>query len=101
MARELVVTQEEYGARWPWPKFDRGVIRCHDDQVTIAMGSGPVVYGLNGRAQSRGGYLDSRMVMERVPGTAEISAYGLGLFRLGASSELIQRGLALCREAAE
>jgi hypothetical protein len=98
---EAVVTRDQYGANWPWPKFERGIIRCKDDQVTIAMGPGPVIYGLNGRALSRGRYSDHGQFLKRQPGTEDISDDGRGISHSGAlraTSELIQLGLRLCAQ---
>lgn len=91
-AKQRVVTRDQYGTRWPWPMFDRGTISCSRDRVLIKLGD--VTYGLNGLSRAK--YPDPRELMEREPGTADISADGRGVFRLGATSELIQVGLRLC-----
>jgi len=85
-AAEAVVTRDQYGADWPWPKFDRGVISCDRDEVLIKLDS--VTYGLNGYARRQGKYPDPRELMERLPDTADISADGRGIYRLGATRSL-------------
>jgi hypothetical protein len=91
-----VVTRDQYGANWPWPKFDLGIISCQRDAVLIKLGD--VTYGLNGHSRRNGKHTDARELMERVPGSQDISADGRGLYRLGASDELIQLGLNLCSQ---
>ena len=93
-AQELVVTRDQYGSEWPWPEFAQGAIGCSRDKVTIRLGD--VVYGLNGISRSGGDLPDSRELMQREPGTEDVSSDGRGLYRLGATSDLIQLGLRLC-----
>jgi hypothetical protein len=98
---ELVVTRDQYGVEWPWPKFERGFIRCDNDQVTIQFISDDTIYGVNGPARSRRGYPDPSMYMPREPGTENISADGRGIIRSGAArgvGKLIQLGLGLCAQ---
>jgi hypothetical protein len=57
-AAEIVVTRDQYGANWPWPKFERGTLSCDRDMVLIKLGN--AAYGLNGSAQSKGGGIPIR-----------------------------------------
>lgn len=50
-APETLVIRDQYGADWPWPKFDRGVISCYRNEVTIKLGN--MTYALNGLAQGQ------------------------------------------------
>lgn len=88
------VSRVEYGDRWPYPRFDEAILACTSretplgrmEYVTIKLGI--ITYGLNGPAQSYLNLPDSRTQMR-------VDTYS-GTYVLGASSELIQRGLRLC-----
>ena len=88
------VESSEYGADWPFPAFPEAQLRCETKSfggverplVTIQLGE--KIYGLNGAAMGVGGFPDSRTRMARHP--------EWGSYELGATSDLIKRGLELC-----
>ncbi|NNC38727.1 MAG: hypothetical protein HKO02_14810 [Hyphomonadaceae bacterium] len=87
------ISKEEYGADWPFPKFDSGILSCMNKKysgvkrplVTIRLDG--IYYGLNGAAHGVGGYPDARDQM----GKSE-----WGTYELGATSKIIERGMSQC-----
>jgi hypothetical protein len=89
-----VIGQEQYGAEWPWPDFERGILSCERDAVFVTLAGKK--YALNGKAQG-GDYPPASDLQLREPGTERISADGKGIFRRAATSDIIQEGLRLCK----
>lgn len=89
------VRREDYGDDWPFAGYERGTLDCSYrnilgyDRYYVTIELGNRKYALNGTAMGTGRYLDARTLMRRNP--------QYGTFDLGATTELIQRGLDLCR----
>lgn len=89
------VTKAQYGDEWPFPGFDKAIIRCERrafgsvQRPLVTVDLGGRTYGLNGAAHGVGGYPDARTKMARHP--------ELGHYQLGAASEFIRMGLELCK----
>jgi len=85
----------DYGDQWPYPGFENARLDC---KVLPGKIRRPLViielagtwFGLNGAAMGVGGYPDSRQHITR---DAEFGGY-----QLGATSDLIDMGLAICGE---
>ena len=82
----------DYGSRWPFPEFDTAKIDCKirraGNRPLVIIQLGSTWYGLNGAAMGVGGYPDARKKMVRHP--------EFGGYQLGATSDLIGMGLAIC-----
>lgn len=83
----LVVSKAEYGSRWPYPGFTKGIVQCNTHAVTIVLGNNK--FGVNGKAVGRDGYPDSRSQMRRSKD---------GYYTLGDVDGIIERGMRLCSE---
>lgn len=85
------VAASDFGEEWPFPNFDQAQIQCETKgpRLLVTIKLGETWYGLNGAAMGVGGYPDARNKMARHP---EWDTY-----ELGATDDLIDRGLALCR----
>lgn len=89
-----LVRDTDYGAKWPFPAYRAGIVRCefrtvsHITRPLVTIEFEGRVFGLNGAAKGWGGYSDSRMLMARHP--------ELGTYELGASDRMIADALAKC-----
>ncbi|KAB0537049.1 hypothetical protein HNQ68_003160 [Pseudochrobactrum saccharolyticum] len=93
-ANSLHVTASQYGATWPYFRFNEATIKClrHDPtgrpMVIIQYKPDGPEYGLNGPALSIGGYPDPRpFIATNVDGT----------YKAPVPQDWISRGLKLCK----
>lgn len=100
-AKVVTVREAQYGDEWPFPNHNTALLTClyavSDGGISQGTRQPHVIvrlngqwYGLNGTAMS-GSYPDARGQMAKHP--------EWGTYILGASQQLIDRGLALCRNA--
>ena len=86
-----VVSSAEYGSRWPFT-VSRGELECHQNAVIMHTAKG--IFSINGKAMDRyaGRYPEWRRIAKPYPGLENDPAA-----RMPPPSDLIQKGLALCR----
>lgn len=98
--KEVPIFAKDYGEAWPFPKFDKGKIRCRTEKVGNEQYSrlrpmalvelGGVEYGLNGAAMGIGGYADHRPLMPQ-------DELGIITPKASRSSrEMLETALSLC-----
>lgn len=82
---ELLVTSEEAGEEWPYPKASKAIIKCQKhNQVLIEINGKE--YGLNGKAQGAG----------YPPSQQQMAADADGVIMNTGPSDWVKRGLKLC-----